>query len=114
MYVGNLPRDVQEGEVTDVFRRFGRIVSTWIARNPPGFAFVVRPHVAGGVGVWVCGCVRLTSHRPLQCMGSPPTPSALPSVPCPNGRTLMIHEMPLTLCVPPMARRLPATACGVR
>jgi hypothetical protein len=78
-YVGNLPRDVTEGELGscsacvdcvaahavagtaqradrsprlcvrccvllagEPFRRFGRVTNIWIARQPHGFAFVVR------------------------------------------------------------------------
>ncbi len=62
VYVGNLPRDVQEAEVSDVFRRFGRIVSIWIARNPPGFAFVVRVGRAG----WRRPCC--LAAGPLGCV----------------------------------------------
>lgn len=42
IYVGNLPRDVEKTEVEDAFARCGAIVTVFVARNPPGFAFVVR------------------------------------------------------------------------
>lgn len=41
VYVGDLPKDVSEKELERVFREFGNIRSVWVARNPPGFAFVM-------------------------------------------------------------------------
>jgi RNA recognition motif-containing protein len=41
LYVGGLPRDATSRELQDEFNRYGRISNVWIARNPPGFAFVV-------------------------------------------------------------------------
>lgn len=41
VYVGDLPRDVSEKELERVFREFGSVRSVWVARNPPGFAFVM-------------------------------------------------------------------------
>lgn len=40
VYVGGLPRDVNEREIEKVFEEFGDLKNVWIARNPPGFAFV--------------------------------------------------------------------------
>ena len=40
VYVGNLSRDADERDIEDIFQKFGRIDKIWIARNPPGFAFV--------------------------------------------------------------------------
>merc|ERR1719160_1367496 len=42
VYVGHLPIDkpVKERDLEDLFSKYGRIESTWIARQPPGFAFV--------------------------------------------------------------------------
>ncbi len=31
---------MNERDIDDVFGKFGRIASIWIARKPPGFAFV--------------------------------------------------------------------------
>ena len=42
VYFGNLDPDVQKEEVEDICNKFGRVSDVWIARNPPGFAFVVR------------------------------------------------------------------------
>ncbi|CAI4231990.1 unnamed protein product [Auanema sp. JU1783] len=40
VYVGGLPSDATSQEIEDVFYRFGRIRKVWVARRPPGFAFV--------------------------------------------------------------------------
>ena len=40
VYVGDLPKDASEKELERVFREFGSLRSVWVARNPPGFAFV--------------------------------------------------------------------------
>ncbi|BHF64375.1 hypothetical protein AAHC03_04881 [Spirometra sp. Aus1] len=40
VYVGDLPREASEKEIGRVFDRYGAVRSVWVARNPPGFAFV--------------------------------------------------------------------------
>uniref|UniRef100_A0AC34QRN6 RRM domain-containing protein n=1 Tax=Panagrolaimus sp. JU765 TaxID=591449 RepID=A0AC34QRN6_9BILA len=40
VYVGGLPDDARTEEVEDCFKKFGRVRKTWVARRPPGFAFV--------------------------------------------------------------------------
>uniref|UniRef100_A0A1I8I3M7 CCHC-type domain-containing protein n=1 Tax=Macrostomum lignano TaxID=282301 RepID=A0A1I8I3M7_9PLAT len=40
-YIGDLPRDASESEIEKAFRHYGAVRSVWVARNPPGFAFVV-------------------------------------------------------------------------
>lgn len=40
MYVGGLPSDATSQELEEIFDRFGRIRKVWVARRPPGFAFV--------------------------------------------------------------------------
>mmetsp|Transcript_30516 Transcript_30516/g.37447 ORF Transcript_30516/g.37447 Transcript_30516/m.37447 type:complete len:127 (-) Transcript_30516:72-452(-) len=42
LYVGNLPKDraVERNELEEHFEKFGRVVDIWVARQPPGFAFV--------------------------------------------------------------------------
>uniref|UniRef100_M4BCT8 RRM domain-containing protein n=1 Tax=Hyaloperonospora arabidopsidis (strain Emoy2) TaxID=559515 RepID=M4BCT8_HYAAE len=48
VYVGNLLPRAKEVDLTHKFARFGTIHSVWIARRPPGFAFVhfARPEEA--------------------------------------------------------------------
>lgn len=40
VYVGDLPRDASEKEIERAFSYYGPLRNTWVARNPPGFAFV--------------------------------------------------------------------------
>jgi len=40
VYVGDLPRDAEEREIERALEYYGPIKSIWMARNPPGFAFV--------------------------------------------------------------------------
>eukprot|EP00440_Ansanella_granifera_P008080 gb/GFBE01008745.1/.p1 GENE.gb/GFBE01008745.1/~~gb/GFBE01008745.1/.p1 ORF type:complete len:135 (+),score=22.29 gb/GFBE01008745.1/:1-405(+) len=42
LYVGNLPKDraVERNELEEAFDKFGRVIDIWVARQPPGFAFV--------------------------------------------------------------------------
>mmetsp|Transcript_23029 Transcript_23029/g.50548 ORF Transcript_23029/g.50548 Transcript_23029/m.50548 type:complete len:192 (-) Transcript_23029:918-1493(-) len=40
VYIGNLPPGINEREVEDEFKVFGRIRNLWVARKPPGFAFL--------------------------------------------------------------------------
>lgn len=42
LYVGNLPKDraVERSELEEHFEKFGKVVDIWVARQPPGFAFV--------------------------------------------------------------------------
>ncbi|CAP33157.1 Protein CBG14713 [Caenorhabditis briggsae] len=40
VYVGNLPFDATEQELHDVFSVMGPIKNIWMAKRPPGFAFV--------------------------------------------------------------------------
>ena len=40
VYVGDLPRDASEKELARVFDRYGAVKNVWVARNPPGFAFI--------------------------------------------------------------------------
>jgi RNA recognition motif-containing protein len=45
LWVGSLPAGTEGAELEEVFAKFGRIRKVWVARNPPGFAFV---EVCGG------------------------------------------------------------------
>jgi RNA recognition motif-containing protein len=40
IYVGDLPRDASEKEIERAFSYYGHLKNVWVARNPPGFAFV--------------------------------------------------------------------------
>lgn len=40
VYIGNLGEHASKPELEEVFSRYGRVENVWVARNPPGFAFV--------------------------------------------------------------------------
>ncbi len=40
VYVGNLGTGAGKGELERAFGYYGHLRTVWIARNPPGFAFV--------------------------------------------------------------------------
>lgn len=40
IYVGDLSKDATEKELERAFEYYGPVKSVWVARNPPGFAFV--------------------------------------------------------------------------
>ena len=40
VYIGNLDPQVQKDELIDICNAYGNLSDVWVARNPPGFAFV--------------------------------------------------------------------------
>ncbi|ERL89049.1 hypothetical protein D910_06427 [Dendroctonus ponderosae] len=40
VYVGDLGNSASKQEIEDAFRHYGPLRNVWVARNPPGFAFV--------------------------------------------------------------------------
>ncbi|ONK80117.1 uncharacterized protein A4U43_C01F14060 [Asparagus officinalis] len=40
IYVGNLSSRIRERELAEAFNSFGLVRSVWVARNPPGYAFI--------------------------------------------------------------------------
>ena len=40
VYIGNLGNNASEYEIENNFSKYGPIKNVWVARNPPGFAFV--------------------------------------------------------------------------
>lgn len=40
VYIGDLGYGAAKQEIEDVFQRYGHLRNVWVARNPPGFAFV--------------------------------------------------------------------------
>ena len=40
VYVGDLGSNASKQEIEDAFGYYGSLSSVWVARNPPGFAFV--------------------------------------------------------------------------
>ncbi|ELT98383.1 hypothetical protein CAPTEDRAFT_123867, partial [Capitella teleta] len=44
LYVGDLLESVTKDDLEKEFRQYGRIKEVWVARNPPGFAFIEFAH----------------------------------------------------------------------
>ncbi len=44
IYIGDLGNNARESDVEEAFSYFGRIRAIWVARRPPGFAFVEYDH----------------------------------------------------------------------
>ena len=71
LYVGDLSRDATDKDLERAFGYYGSLRSVWIARNPPGFAFVefddekdADDAVRGLDGTTVCGSrVRVERSR---------------------------------------------------
>ena len=40
VYVGDLGSSATKQDLEDAFNPYGRLRNVWVARNPPGFAFV--------------------------------------------------------------------------
>lgn len=62
VYVGDLGNNASKQEIEDAFRYYGQLRSVWVARNPPGFAFVefedardAEDSVRGLDGRTICG-----------------------------------------------------------
>jgi splicing factor, arginine/serine-rich 3 len=41
VYVGNLGTSATRHELENAFSKYGPLRNVWVARNPPGFAFVL-------------------------------------------------------------------------
>ena len=73
VYVGNLGNNASKYELEDAFAKYGPIRNCWVARNPPGFAFIefedprdAEDSVRGLDGTRVCGVSKIFSK---MCMG---------------------------------------------
>ena len=62
VYVGNLGNHADKYELEDCFGKYGPLKNVWVARNPPGFAFIefedtrdAEDAVKGLDGTRVCG-----------------------------------------------------------
>ncbi|XP_077458511.1 serine/arginine-rich splicing factor 3a [Stigmatopora argus] len=84
VYVGNLGNNGNKAELESAFGYFGPLRSVWVARNPPGFAFVEfeDPRDASDAvreldGRNMCGCrVRVelsTGEKRSRSRGPPPS-----------------------------------------
>ena len=62
VYIGGLRDDANKHDLEDAFSRYGPVKNTWVARQPPGFAFVEMEDprdaddaVRGLDGTRICG-----------------------------------------------------------
>ena len=62
VYIGNLGNNASKYELEDAFSKYGPLRNVWVARNPPGFAFVefedprdAEDSVRGIDGTRLCG-----------------------------------------------------------
>lgn len=62
VYVGDLGNNASKQEIEDAFSYYGQLRNVWVARNPPGFAFVefedardAEDSVRGLDGRTICG-----------------------------------------------------------
>ncbi|XP_037070110.1 serine/arginine-rich splicing factor 7-like isoform X2 [Pollicipes pollicipes] len=80
VYVGELGSNASQTELEDAFSHYGPLRNVWVARNPPGFAFVefedprdAKESVRALDGTRVCGhrvVVELSNGRKRNRMGS--------------------------------------------
>ena len=74
VYIGNLGNNASKYEIEDAFGKYGPLRNVWVARNPPGFAFVefedprdAEDSVRGLDGTRVCGVsARATACHPCR------------------------------------------------
>ena len=62
VYIGNLGNNASKYDIEDAFTKYGPLRDVWVARNPPGFAFVefednrdAKDAVRGLDGTRLCG-----------------------------------------------------------
>ncbi|EEB15237.1 RNA-binding protein, putative [Pediculus humanus corporis] len=80
VYVGNLGSNASKHEIEAAFSKYGPLRNVWVARNPPGFAFVefedprdAEDSVRGLDGTRCCGTrirVEMSSGRSRRGGGS--------------------------------------------
>jgi RNA recognition motif-containing protein len=77
VYIGDLGSGGSKHEIEQEFRKFGPLKSVWVARNPPGFAFVefedprdAEDSVYEMDGRYVCGVrIRVELAKPSSIPG---------------------------------------------
>jgi len=84
VYVGNLGTNTARGDLEASFSKYGQLKNVWVARNPPGFAFVefedprdAEDAVRALDGSRICGVrvrVEMSSGRSRRERDRPPPP----------------------------------------
>ncbi|XP_046996427.1 RNA-binding protein 1-like [Schistocerca americana] len=79
VFVGNLGSSASKYEIESAFSKYGRLRDVWLARNPPGFAFVqfedprdAEDAVRGLDGIRMCGSrvrVEMSTGRSRRSAG---------------------------------------------
>ncbi|XP_054719843.1 serine/arginine-rich splicing factor 7-like [Uloborus diversus] len=92
VYVGDLGNSGTKHEIEDSFGAYGPLTNVWVARNPPGFAFVefedsrdARDAVRALDGSTICGRrvrVELSTRRSRNNYRGPPPRSSRPDDRC--------------------------------
>jgi len=79
IYIGGLRDDANRYDLEDAFTKYGPVRNVWVARRPPGFAFVemedprdAEDAVRGIDGTRVCGS-RCLHHSSLYDSSHPRT-----------------------------------------
>jgi RNA recognition motif-containing protein len=52
VYVGNLGNNASKNELESSFSKYGPLKNVWVARNPPGFAFIEFEDPRGNNNTW--------------------------------------------------------------
>ena len=72
LYLGNLGEKANKYEIEDIFKKYGKLKNVWVAKNPPGFAFLEYENpkdaeeafkMVYGVRLWEKPC----TNQPWQC-----------------------------------------------
>uniref|UniRef100_A0A1B6J1B4 RRM domain-containing protein n=2 Tax=Proconiini TaxID=565685 RepID=A0A1B6J1B4_9HEMI len=111
VYVGNLGNNASKNELEDVFSKYGPLRNVWVARNPPGFAFVefedprdAEDAVRGLDGTRCCGThiiVEMSNGRSRRSGGGG---GRRRSPPIRRSRAPQIHSACTLLQSPPLLR----------
>lgn len=77
LYIGNLPYDVSEAELLDLFKEFGEVVNTNLVMDrytgkPRGFAFVEMDSRSSGQQAMESLNKMIYKSRPLSCNEATP------------------------------------------
>lgn len=106
VYIGNIPAEMTENELVSEFERYGRVERCWIAKAPPGFAFVWFSDTADAEaavsalddstikGRVVKVEIARASRGPRDYSGSDAPPRRMPAGKGPGGYRVKISGLP--------------------
>lgn len=67
VYVGDLSTSAVKGDLEREFERYGRLRDVWVARNPPGFAFIEFEDYRDAEVGWFNGVAVLETTDQFPC-----------------------------------------------